>query len=1527
MNKQKLFGYLYALFYSVSVLAAVPPPLLSQGEQFDNLDTVLANIMPRKPVLAVAVSPDGKFLASASDNNTIYLWDIASGRELKRLKGDSDKSINAITFSPDGKILAAGASDKSVYLWYIKSGQQIKRLDKHSDDVMAVAFSPDGKTLASSDVEGNVYLWDLVIGQFIQSLTGHSASVNAIAFSPEGKRLATGSSDTGVYLWEVSSAQLIQRIEGHSDSVSAAKFSPNGELLATASWDQTVRLWRMSSGEEVQRLEGHSHNINTLAFSPDGKMLASGAMDTSIRLWDLQLQQQIKSLSGHTNNVAAVAFSPDGKLLASGSWDKTVRLWDVQAGQEVRRFEGQSSAVNLIAISPDGQTLASSSDDQGVSLWQLSSTQPVIKRLANFCPSSSRTEKDASGVSPPRTDAEAATDVSSPRIERNLGACQIKTLAFSPNGNSLAIGTEDKIIYLLDRQSGQQLKPIKHLKGHTEDINHLAFSPDGNILASGSRYPTDPDSPETPLRLWNLQSGQEIKRLKGHTNHVMKVAFSPDGKTLASASDDNTIRLWKIPNASLSQPAGSDLIKQLNGHAHFVTAIAFSPDGHLLASGSWDKTVRLWNVKTGQEIKRLEGHTHHVTTVAFSPDGKTLASGSRDKTVRLWRVSTSEELNQKADLQGMNSANMRILQYAAGLSHAAVVNTVTFSADGNTLASASRDSSIRLWDVKTGELQQMIIKGLQNNYISCLMPTQRCWRVDDGSLVVKKQPDGRIQPLPPINQAEGRIVIEAFPASLALAHGEPLPLTLTIHNTGIAPVYWLNLVQTANENNPLVFYPPKTHLVLEPNKSIRLAAKVSAWAKYENPEQQNTALNLSITSTNADSFSVNMPVQIDIPRLTLQKASLVPEQTALVMTIRNEGNQALSQTEFTARLDNQLLENKVVTRNVIAAGQTLNLSFSLSDDIPIDKMTENTPVSLHAIKLQHPIHQWDLLPKQPLEVPTPSWYSYVLLSVLLIAILISLYYLSLYLHPLVLRISADNAQLLTLPLEQLPKAKQLLQKTRRLDSVLSTNDSHLKWLEEAINFSNTLSNQARCKLLGNRLSAKTQPFKDNSDVFSWQLNQAIFPLKLDRCSVYFPTADLPAAEIIMRLQQEDIHSYVMLVISLEPNQQAALRPYGENRTTRWVVPNSKELTTLLLSPKPIEVFVPMLANQLTLTYISPYQTGGGISKDSGFFGREYILAQILNRDLMNYLVIGARQIGKTSLLRHLKRRYQTHPNVDCVYRSLGDGNSQYFRDKLNEYLADLPTQQQRLLLLDEADVFIRDEIANGYPMLSHFRSLSDEGRCHFILAGFWDLHQAAVLDYFSPVKNFGEPITIGALELKGCRELATKPMTMLGIHYAQDDLVEQIITATGQRPNLVATVCDKLLKNLAGERRELNAEDVTNALQSQTVFKTFEGWESLSNDKQAARLDRLIVYTMLEKKTFKLSDVVRVLDEHDSIYTTEQLIQSLARLELAFIIQHTDEVYRYCVPLFREMLMKKEEREVFLTEELKKRRAHSRFHG
>ncbi|RKZ76053.1 MAG: hypothetical protein DRR19_28935, partial [Candidatus Parabeggiatoa sp. nov. 1] len=279
----------------------------------------------------------------------------------------------------------------------------------------------------------------------------------------------------------------------------------------------------------------------------------------------------------------------------------------------------------------------------------------------------------------------------------------------------------------------------------------------------------------------------------------------------------------------------------------------------------------------------------------------------------------------------------------------------------------------------------------------------------------------------------------------------------------------------------------------------------------------------------------------------------------------------------------------------------------------------------------------------------------VLSSLILLGTGIALYYLRLYRHPIVQALSADTSQLLATPLEQLAQTKRLLERTHRLDTVLVNNEVPVKWLDNAIHFT-TMSNAQRAALLAQRLIA-TAKATENANSFMLKLGET-FPLNLSRCQLYFPPANLPTQDVVLQLQQDEIVFQNVLVISLEASQQNALRPHGEDISTRWLVPNNRELTELLLSPEPIEVFVRLLANQLKITNLSPYQTRGGVTKDSSFFGREKILAQILNREPMNYLIIGGRQLGKSSLLKRIERHYQNHPKVDCFYLSLRKDNLQ-----------------------------------------------------------------------------------------------------------------------------------------------------------------------------------------------------------------------------------------------------------------------------
>jgi len=241
----------------------------------------------------------------------------------------------------------------------------------------------------------------------------------------------------------------------------------------------------------------------------------------------------------------------------------------------------------------------------------------------------------------------------------------ITSIAFSPDGHTLASGSSDTTVKLWNVED-QQL--LRLLEGQTSPVYSVTFSPDGTILASGSG--------DNAVRLWNVETGELLRTLEGHTSSVVSVAFDPNGRTLASGSWDNSIRLWDVESGVL--------VQKLEGHSMYVSSIAYSPDGRLLASGSWDDTVRLWDVDSGDSVYSLSGHTNNVSSIAFSQDGRLIASGSWDHTLRMW-----------------NTENGELLQTFEGLESS--VLSVAFNPDGSKLASGHDDGSVMLWGIGSSQ--------------------------------------------------------------------------------------------------------------------------------------------------------------------------------------------------------------------------------------------------------------------------------------------------------------------------------------------------------------------------------------------------------------------------------------------------------------------------------------------------------------------------------------------------------------------------------------------------------------------------------------------------------------------------------------------------------------------------------------------------------------------------------------------------------------------------------------------------------
>jgi WD40 repeat protein/tRNA A-37 threonylcarbamoyl transferase component Bud32 len=687
-------------------------------------------------VTSVAISPDGKTLASASLDLSIKLWHMASGKERATIK--RPPASGAMAFSPDGKTLATFRDNGTIELWEVDSGKECAVLKGHTGQGLCVAFSPDGKTLASADRgindkkglrPGQVKLWDVATKKERTLLRG-AGSTRSVAFSSDSNTLALADG-FAINLWDVGTGKHRIALKCPTSQVHSVAFSPDGKTLASGhdrvhrvkAIPGEVKLWDVVTGQELASLKGHTHSVRWLAFSPHGKSLASwgdayyNGWCIELKLWDVGTREeraarQVRvpaafgfaacSFDGRTVTCAVsdrwennytikvldiatgkegisstrkgihIAFSPDGKTLASWNENK-LSLWHVITGQQCDAFKGPTSLVTCLAFSPDGSTLATANADAAIQLWAVDTGRQRAILKGHTA------RIDCVGFSP-----DGKTLVSASYKECEDGRLSTAIREARQGGSGKILGSKDEAntvpgVKLWDVVSAKERGSLKGRPNQWPLGLSVAFSPDGKTLALGG----------SGITLWDLATGQELVSLKGHSQEVTSIAFSPDGKSLASAGGGRLGGNGPIPGElKLWDVATRKERTSLKGHTDRVTSVAFSPDGKTLASSQGSVRthetipgeVKLWDVATGQERGSLKGHTQPVTSLAFSRDGRTLASGSMDSTIRLWEVATGPEL---ATLKG------------AGYS-------LVFSPDGKTLASWS-GVRVKLWDVATGQ--------------------------------------------------------------------------------------------------------------------------------------------------------------------------------------------------------------------------------------------------------------------------------------------------------------------------------------------------------------------------------------------------------------------------------------------------------------------------------------------------------------------------------------------------------------------------------------------------------------------------------------------------------------------------------------------------------------------------------------------------------------------------------------------------------------------------------------------------------
>jgi WD40 repeat protein len=575
-------------------------------------------------LMDLAVSPDGKWAASANFRRIATILDIQTGQTLRQLTGH-EGPLSSVAFSPDGKYLLTGSFDKTARLWDAHTGAQIRVFRGHTDLVNGVAFSPDGLRILTGSSDGTAVIWDATTGDQLITLKGHDGAVNRIAFSPDGKTVLTSGQNKTARLWDAQSGKQLQVYAGHNDNIFSVIFSPDGKQVLTGSDDGTARLWDAASGKESQRFDAKGGGVLGIAFSPDGSRVLVGTADKVARLWDAQSGALISSYYGHADLVNGAAFTPDGEWLLTGSVDATIRRWKADPSPELPVIHEPSGGLLSAIYSPDGSKIATGSDSGDVRIW------------------------------------DAGTGKQSTPLAQLRGA--VGGLVFSSDGKSIyatGAGDDGFAVQLMNVQDGQV---VRLFRGHTAQITSLAVSPDGKFLLTGSL--------DDSAGLWDTATGTRVRRLE-QPDQVTGVAFSPDGKYLLTGSPDMIVRLWDAASGSLirsytgAQGAINSVVFSADGK-HFltgengstgilwgvdsgkpeltlagqeggITSVAFSPDGKYLLTGGADMTVRMWDARTGQEVRRFAGHSDVVSSVAFSPDGSKVLTAGVDGVARVWNV-------------------------------------------------------------------------------------------------------------------------------------------------------------------------------------------------------------------------------------------------------------------------------------------------------------------------------------------------------------------------------------------------------------------------------------------------------------------------------------------------------------------------------------------------------------------------------------------------------------------------------------------------------------------------------------------------------------------------------------------------------------------------------------------------------------------------------------------------------------------------------------------------------------------------
>jgi WD40 repeat protein len=631
-----------------------------------------------RAIKSVDFSHSGEFIVSGSEDKTIKLWEVSSGRELRTFNGHQS-IVNDVLFTPDDKQLISASRDRRIYFWDVLTGNIIKYYEQPDENIQRLALSPDGFYLAVGSDGDYINVYDTRLDSIIYSVKGSRNWRDNVFINAKGTQLITGIDDRKVIVYELATGKLLreyQPIQGYCGGCLSQGISTSQDEVIYASRSSGFKMYKEQ--EEIKTFWTEpEENFTTLNINAESNLVVSVDED-SVVVWDVDtgvrkytldatlketspkygLDLTYKIVDRRSNRFNDANFSRDGKMLVTGDNSNMITLWDVKTGQKVSSFYGylsfppedglgfdpnsywESYTSSLIALkndvqlSPDGKYAYRSKIGFEVRKWELSTGQIVqrygghTKVVLDFDVS-----KDGKKLLTGGGDREVHLyDARSGELLKKFSGHRglIWDVGFSNDNTKIVSSSADGTVKVWDIATGEQLQSI-FLSGDRTKIETaytVKFSPNDLYLILGNTT--------GELQRWDIDTGRKVQELVGHTKVSMDYEFFNDGENMVSVGWDNSVRSWDLSSGFQ--------IRKFNGHTDPIHAVALSTNNSWMATGGTDRIVILWDINSGKLIRKLSGHKSIITSVQFSEDNKYLVSGSIDGITKIWNLETGVEI-------------------------------------------------------------------------------------------------------------------------------------------------------------------------------------------------------------------------------------------------------------------------------------------------------------------------------------------------------------------------------------------------------------------------------------------------------------------------------------------------------------------------------------------------------------------------------------------------------------------------------------------------------------------------------------------------------------------------------------------------------------------------------------------------------------------------------------------------------------------------------------------------------------------